>query len=185
MRPEISVQNRQADFFQVCGSCRIGCCNGVRPPITTKRKAIIENYLNAEGVKIEAHFNEIVYTFPRETEDGYCIFFQKETRRCRIHPVKPETCVAGPVTFDINLETGKIEWFLKMEAICPLAGELYEDKKALLSHMESAKYEILNLVHDLNAAELHEILKIEEPETFKIGEDNTDPEVITKLKPSV
>jgi len=182
MCPETNVQNRQANFFQVCGGCRIGCCSGARPPITAKRKAIIENYLKEEHVKVDKPFDKRVYMFPRETEDGYCIFFQKETRRCQIHPVKPETCVAAPITFDINLQTGKIEWFLKMEKICPLAGELYKHEKALLSHTRSAKREILNLVRDLNPAELHEILKIEEPDTFKIGEDDLDPVVLAQLK---
>jgi len=182
MRPEISVQNRHVDFFQVCASCKLGCCNGVRPPITAKRKAIIEGYLDAEGSKIETPFSERVYTFPRETPDGYCIFFQKDTKRCGVHPVKPETCVAGPVTFDINLQTRKIEWFLKTQAICPLAGKLYKNEKAMLSHMESAKREILKLVNDLNAVELREILKIEEPDTFKIGEDDLDPAVLARLK---
>jgi len=185
MRPEISVQDRQSNFYQVCTSCKLGCCNGVRPPITAKRKALIESYLNAEGVDVEAPFSERVYTFPRETEDGYCIFFHRDTKRCQIHPVKPETCVAGPVTFDINLQTGKIEWFLKTGTICPLAGELYKEQKALESHMKSAKREILNLVHGLKAVELQEILKIEEPETFKVGEDNLDSEVTAKLKSSV
>jgi len=185
MLPEISAQKRQANFFQVCDNCKTGCCKGAKPPIAAKRKAIIEGYLKAERVKIETPFDEKVYTFPRETEGGYCIFFQEDTRRCQIHPVKPETCVAGPITFDINLHTGKIEWFLKKEAICPLAGKLYKDEKALLSHMESAKREILSLMHDLNAAELHEILKIEEPETFKIGEDDLDPVVLAKLKSPV
>jgi len=185
MHPEISVHKRQADFFQVCASCKTGCCSGVRPPVTAKRKAVIEGYLDTKGLKIKAPFDKTVYTFPRETEDGYCIFFHKDKKRCRIHPVKPETCVAGPVTFDINLQTEKIEWFLKMEKICPLAGELFGDQKALQSHMESAKREILSLANDLSAVELHEILKIEEPETFWIGEDNLAPQVIAKLKSSV
>jgi len=182
MRPGISLQGRQTEFFQVCRSCKLGCCNGVRPPITAKRRAIIESYLNTEGLKIEAPFSERVYTFPRETQDGYCIFFQKDTKRCNVHPVKPETCVAGPITFDINLQTSKIEWFLKTKAICPLAGELHKHEKALLSHMESAKREILNLLNDLNAVELREILKIEEPDTFKIGEDDLEPAVLARLK---
>jgi len=185
MRPEIGVQSRQADFFQVCATCKKGCCNGVRPPITAKRRALIENYLDAEGERIEAPFTGKVYTFPRETENGYCIFFNRGTKRCKIHPVKPETCVAGPITFDINPQTGKIEWFLKMETICQLAGKLFRNEEALQRHMESAKREILNLVHDLKAVELQEILKIEEPETFKIGEDNLNPEVTAKLKSSV
>jgi len=185
MRPETSAQTRQADFLQVCSSCKLGCCNRVRPPITAKRKALIEDYLDSEGLKIEAPFDKRVYTFPRETEDGYCVFFHKDTKKCKIHPVKPETCVAGPVTFDINLTTGKIEWFLKTERICPLAETLYKDKSELQSHMEFARREILQLVHDLDAEDLYAVLKIEEPDTFKIGEDCLDSKVVAKLKPAV
>jgi len=125
------------------------------------------------------------YAFPRETEGGYCVFLDKTTKRCRIHPVKPETCVAGPITFDINRETGKIEWFLKMEKICPLAGVLSRDEESLERHMKSAKREILRLVEDLDAEALDAILTIEEPDTFKVGEDNLDSKVVAKLKPHV
>lgn len=181
-RPKNSAQKRQADFFQFCCSCRTGCCNRVRPPITTRRRTIIESYLDAEGLRIGAPFHKGVYTFPRETEEGYCIFFNQDTKKCHIHPVKPETCVAGPVTFDINLQTGKIEWFLKTEKICPLAGALHKNKSELQSHMESARRELLKLVHDLDAEALNAILKIEEPETFKISEEDLSPDVFAKLK---
>jgi hypothetical protein len=96
--------------------------------------------------------------------------------------VKPETCVAGPITFDINTETGKIEWFLKMEKICPLAGILYRDQETLNKHLKSAKRELLQLVRDLEAESLRAILKIEEPDTFKIDEDKLDKEVLSKLE---
>jgi len=98
-----------------------------------------------------------------------------------VHSVKPETCVAGPVTFYINLQTGKIEWFLKSERICSLAGVLYKDKEALERHLSLAKKELQRLVRELDAEALCAILKIEEPETFKIGEDSLNPEVLGKL----
>jgi len=95
--------------------------------------------------------------------------------------MKPETCVAGPITFDINLRTKKIEWYLKMEKICPLAGVVYKDKESLTKHLESAKREILTLVRELDPEALKAILKIEEPETFKIGEDNIENRILEKL----
>jgi len=95
--------------------------------------------------------------------------------------VKPETCVAGPITFDINIKTRKIEWHLKMEKICPLAGVLYKNKGVLKKHLESAKREILNLVSELDSEALKAILKIEEPELFKIGEDNIGKDILDKL----
>jgi len=185
MPKKIREQLRQANFFHVCENCPISCCVGARPPVTPKRKMIIENYLKATGLAIENAFEKKnMYTFPRETEGDKCVFLDKNSKKCRIHLVKPETCVAGPITFDINLKTGKIEWFLKMEKICPLAGGLYGKKSELQSHLESARRELLKLVHDLDAEALRAILKIEEPDTFKIGEDDLDPEVLVKLTPS-
>ena len=177
----IYERSKQPDFFRICKNCKIGCCRGARPPITPSRRRTIENYLRREGIKIETPFEKTMYLFPKENEDGNCIFFNKDTGKCIIHLVKPETCVSGPVTFDINLKTGKIEWFLKMERICPLAGALYKDKEAFLRHLEPAKREIITLVHELNPEELSAILKIEEPETFKIGEDELDPKILAKL----
>jgi len=91
-----------------------------------------------------------------------------------IHPVKPETCVAGPITFDINAKTGRIEYFVKMESICQLAGIVYRDKELLQEHLESATKEILRLVEELDSKALRAILRKDEPETFKIDEDKTD-----------
>jgi len=185
MSEKVGEQPRQANFFNICGNCPISCCTGARPPVSSKRKMIIKNYLKNNGLTIENAFEEkSMYTFPKETEDNQCVFFDKNTKKCQIHPVKPETCVAGPITFDINLKTGKIEWFLKTEKICPLAGALYKNKSELQGHLESARRELLKLVHDLDAEALHAILKIEEPDTFKIGEEDLNPEVLTKLKPS-
>jgi Fe-S-cluster containining protein len=147
--------------------------------------AIVQAYLKTNNIAIEKPFEKNVYSFPRETEGKDCVFLNKDNKKCRIHSVKPETCVAGPVTFDINLKTGRIEWFLKTEKICPLVGALYRDKNVLNSHLECARKELLKLVHDLDAEALRAILKIEEPDTFKIGEDDLDANVLTKLKSSV
>jgi len=173
--------SRQNNFFQVCSKCRFNCCRNARPPITWKRKKIIENYLAAQGLRIEKLFNNANYTFLREASDGFCTLFDKETGKCLVHSIKPETCAAGPITFDINLQTGKIEWFLKSENICPLAGILYKEKEALEKHLSSAKKELQTLVHELDDKELCAILKIEEPETFKIGEDSLSPEILEKI----
>jgi len=185
MAEKAGEQPRQANFYNVCGNCPMSCCVGARPPVTSKRKAIINNYLKATGLAIENAFEEKnMYTFPKETEGNQCVFLDKNTKKCRIHLVKPETCVAGPITFDINVETGKIEWFLKTEKICPLAGALYRNRSMLQSHLESARRELLRLVTDLDAEALQVILKIEEPDTFKIGEEDLNSEVLEKLKPS-
>ncbi len=98
-----------------------------------------------------------------------------------MHSVKPETCVAGPVTFDVNFSTKKIEWFLKKSAICAFAQTLYEDKAAFKEHFEIAKAQLTRLICELDAEELRAIVKIEEPQTFKIGEDDLPAELVEKL----
>jgi len=185
MPQRVAERTRQADFFNVCGSCSTSCCSGARPPLTSRRMARIRDYLKANSIAIENPFEKNVYWFPREIQDNCCAFLNKSTNKCRIHPVKPETCVAGPFTFDINLKTGRIEWFLKTERICPLAGALYRDKRALNGHLECARKELLELVHELDAEALHAVLKIEEPDTFKISEEDLDTKVLTKLKPFI
>jgi Fe-S-cluster containining protein len=173
---------RQKNYFDICGRCRIACCQDARPPITLRREKIIEEYLKNCGINIKDPFVHGQYAFPKEDRDGYCIFYDKETRKCIVHPVKPETCVAGPVTFDINPETGKIEWYLKTENICPLAGVIFKDKEMLKKHFEIAREEILRLVRELSSEALKTILSREEPETFKIGEEEVESGVLNKLK---
>lgn len=183
MPTETDHKPRQADFFSICRNCRNGCCTGARPPLTSKRKKLIQKFLTTNEILRDNPFEDKEYAFPKETEEGHCIFLDKTTTKCLIHPVKPETCVAGPITFDINKTTGKIEWFLKMDKICSLSGHLYRDKEAFEKHVKSAKREIRRLVRDLNANALRSILTIEEPETFKVGEDDLSAKILAKLKP--
>jgi Fe-S-cluster containining protein len=172
--PRKGASNRQSDFFKVCDQCRneLSCCFGPRPPITRKRRRIIEAYLKNERIAIADPFAETEYVFPRENQEGYCVFYDVKTAKCRIHPVKPETCVAGPITFDVNKKTLKIEYYIKKEKICRLAGIVHEDPKLLQRHLESAKREISKLVEALSPRELEAILKKEEPDTFRIDEDH-------------
>ncbi len=165
-------KRRQNDFFSVCSICKTNhsCCFGTRPPITQTRRKIIEDYLKEAKISKTNAFVEEEYVFPRENAEGYCIFHDMKTRKCLIHPVKPETCVAGPITFDISRKDGKIEWYIKVETICPLAGIVYRDGKALQKHLKSAKKEITKLVCELDSEALEVILKKDEPETLKIEE---------------
>lgn len=178
----MTVEPRQNDFFSICGNCKISCCQNARPPITNERKEIIEAFLREQNFSAENLFEHAVYMFPKEDADGHCIFYDKKTKKCKIYPVKPETCAAGPITFDLNLKTEKVEYYLKMEKICPLAGAIFRNKELLKKHLETAKREIHKLLHGLNAEALKAILKIEEPETFKIDEDQAEKEVLNKLK---
>jgi len=175
---------RQSDFFDVCRQCEpdVICCRNANPPISSERKKIIEEYLKAEKILVENPFVHKAYVSPKVDDEGYCIFHDKKTRKCIIHPVKPETCVAGPITFDIDTNSQKIKWYIKAEKICALAGKLYKNEEALEQHLKSAKEEILRLVRELDSKALKTILKIEEPETFKIGEDDIEKRVLQKIE---
>lgn len=94
------------------------------------------------------------------------------------------TCVAGPVTFYINAEERRIEWYLKLETVCSLAGILRKNEEMLKRHLKSAKREIFRLVRELDSEALVTILEIEEPETLKIDEDNVEMSVLDKISTS-
>ncbi len=175
MKMKLSMTNkgeekRQSIFFDVCSKCKTeySCCFGTRPPITIERRKIIEEYLKREKLPIANAFVQEEYVFPKENTQGYCVFHDMKTRKCIIHSVKPETCVSGPITFDTNRTTGKIELYIKMDKICPLAGIVYKDKEILQKHLNSARKEITRLVDELDSDALKAILKKDEPETFKI-----------------
>lgn len=97
--------------------------------------------------------------------DGFCILFCDG--ECKIHSFKPETCVAGPFTFDVS--KGMLEIYLKKESICPMVSELVKDEETYRYMYEKAVEKIQDLVSDLPPDELSEILKIEEPETVLVG----------------
>ncbi len=174
---------RQNNFFDTCSQCKTNydCCHSTRPPITPRRRKTIEEYLKDHKIPIENPFAQTDYLFRKEKTDGYCIFQDENTKKCLIHPVKPETCVAGPVTFDINKQSQKIEWYLKTEKLCPLSGAMHKNKEALQKHLATAKREINKLVDELDPEELKGILRIEEPETFKIDEDPLKKETLDRL----
>ncbi len=54
-------------------------------------------------------------------------------------------------------------------------------KSAFKDHYEVAKKEIMQLIKELDADELRELMKIEEPQTFKVGEEDLPFEVVKKL----
>jgi Fe-S-cluster containining protein len=167
--------------FDVCCECTCSCCQDAKPPLTQKRKRIIEDYLKNHGNVTEKIFTSSGYSYPSVDVGGFCIFYDKGTKKCVVHQVKPETCRAGPVTFDINLRTQKVEWFLKKGELCLFAGTLFEAPGQLDEHLKVAKEEIMRLICGLGSAALLAVLKIDEPQTFKIGEDPLPKEVLEKL----
>ena len=167
--------------FDVCSQCRSICCQDAKPPLTNNRKKIIKKYIQEQKIDLNNPFVQEEYSYPDVDEKIYCRLFNKSTGKCMVHPVKPETCVAGPVTFNINFCTKKVEWFLKTKELCAFAGVLFEDKAAFKKHFEIAKQQILTLITQLSADELRALMKIDEPLTFKFVEDNLPKDVVKKL----
>jgi Fe-S-cluster containining protein len=174
-------RNGKTYSFDVCSKCELICCKDADPPLTRDRKEILIRYLKDKDVPATILFGGEEYSHPVADENGFCTFYNKETRKCSVHPIKPETCRAGPITFDINLKTRKVEFYLKKAELCAFAGILYEDKAGLMKHLEVAKQEILQLIRNLDADALKNILNIPEPQTFKIDENDLPKEVMNKL----
>ncbi|ADC66299.1 protein of unknown function UPF0153 [Ferroglobus placidus DSM 10642] len=151
------------DFYEICFECGGKCCIDAKPPITERRLRILLD----SGISLEL-FDFEEYTHPKVKENGYCVFFDEKERKCLIHGIKPETCVAGPFTFD--LREGKIEIYLKKESICSLVTFLRQNEEIYRKQYERAVEAIKTLVNELDERALRRILEIEEPETEKVGE---------------
>jgi Fe-S-cluster containining protein len=172
---------RKTCSFNVCCECKLGCCQDVKPPLTSERREIIEDYLKKKGISPQTVFTRAGYCYPAVDAIGFCVFYDKRTRECLVHQVKPETCRAGPVTFGINLQTRKVEWYLKTAEVCALAKELSGNANRFKEHFQVAEQEILRLICKLDSEDLRAILKIEEPHTLKIREEALPKEVEEKL----
>lgn len=167
--------------FDMCNSCEHSCCQDAKPPLTRERMTIIANYLISHGGASDNVFAHSSYSFPSVVSDEFCAFYDKTTKLCKVHLVKPETCRAGPITFDVNRATKKLEWFLKTREICSFAGELWENPSKLAEHLGIAKEQITKLICKLDTEALETILSREEPQTLKIGEDALPKSVLAKL----
>ena len=88
--------------------------------------------------------------------------------KCTIHDIKPETCRAGPFTFD--LLDDQIQIFLKFESLCPIVGLLKEVPSAYNQQYEQSIRNIAHLVSNLSREELVVISQIDGPETEKVAE---------------
>jgi Fe-S-cluster containining protein len=173
---------QKTSSFDVCRQCEHGCCQDVKPPLTLERKKLVKDYLRKRGIRVERPFVNEAYSFAAVDTKGFCVFYAKDTRKCLVHPVKPETCRAGPVTFDVNRRTRKVEWYLKTSEVCALAKTLREDDNLFKAHFKVAKEEILRLIRELDPEALQAILRKEEPQTVKIGEDDLPAAVVEKLR---
>ena len=96
---------------EVCKKCGGRCCMDAHPPLTDERIRILaDNDVPEDNIEFAG------YKRLKVKADNMCVMFG-ENGLCAIHAFKPETCVAGPFTFDVK--EGIIEIFLKKESICP------------------------------------------------------------------
>jgi hypothetical protein len=151
-------------YMKLCARCIPGCCHHVRPPITRTRQQLIDRFLQDHMVNVGAWLDTTTrpYAFPRETMDSACIFFDSELRTCRIHVVKPETCRAGPITFDLNIARERVLWFMKSSTDCLLASSLRRNSMQLAPYLAMAKQALRQLIHELEPFALHAVLRVPE-----------------------
>jgi Fe-S-cluster containining protein len=145
----------------ICMNCGGNCCTGANPPISeqTYRRLL------KEGLP-EDFFEKNGYRRMRSRADGTCVCWKGG--KCSIHGIKPETCRAGPFTFDVKGD--RIEIFLKFESICPIVRLLREVPAAYEQQYSVAVTNISRLVADLPDDELAVICCIDEPETEKVAD---------------
>ena len=137
-------------------ACGGHCCDEAHPPVTKKRY----DELIAAGIK-PACFENPGYLRLKTHADGTCILMKDH--KCTCHAIKPETCRAGPFTFDVDGDTIRI--FLKHASICPIVPLLKEEREAYRQQYDQATTNIINLVSHLSDAEIAEINRIDEPDT--------------------
>ena len=141
---------------EICGSCGGHCCNGACPPLSDERIRIILSHGRfADRIEKEG------YRRIRTKENGECSMFNDG--RCAIHAFKPETCIAGPFTFDVTEDSLRI--FLKTESICPLVPHLKANREMYEMQYSRAVGNISRLVASLPDDELRVISAIPEPDT--------------------
>lgn len=148
-------------FSRICERCGARCCYEAHPPLTEERIRRICTCTNLTNRIEQNGYRRLCVR-----QDGFCIML--DHTRCLINTEKPETCRAGPFTFDIH--NGKLEIYLKKESICPLVGHLKYYPEAYRHQYEHAVRYITHLIQSLPPPELSEVLKIEEPETEKVAE---------------
>jgi len=145
----------------ICLACGGHCCNDAHPPVSER----CYQRLVAGGLPDNA-FERDGYRYIRTRADGTCSLWNGG--KCGIHTIKPETCRAGPFTFDVKGDV--IGIFLKFETICPLVRLLRDVPEAYDQQYALAVQSISHLVSDLTEEEIAAICRIEEPETEKVAE---------------
>ena len=148
---------------RACDDCHLagGCCFEARPPLSQKRiDMLMENGVSADAIEFVGYKRLCL------RQDGFCVLFRDG--KCSIHDIKPETCVAGPFTFDI--EDDMLQIFLKRESICPMVRFLRANRKAYDALFETSVEKIMDLIRSVPEEEMAQILQIDEPQTDLVAE---------------
>ena len=147
---------------KVCKQCGGRCCKDAHPPLTDERiQIMMDNGVNSDNIEFAG------YKRLKVKEDNMCVMFG-ENGLCSIQPFKPETCVAGPFTFDVK--EGVIEIYLKHESICPLVTVMKDDRNAYDEQYKMAVDRIIRVVAFLPEEELWTVCQVDEPDTEKVEE---------------
>jgi Fe-S-cluster containining protein len=137
------------------------CCVDAHPPVS---RSCCQR-LTAAGLSPDL-FEDKGYKRLKAKENGVCIL--SKDGKCVIHAIKPETCRAGPFTFDVK--DNVIEIYLKLSCICPLVTLLKETPGAYQLQYDLAVKSITHLVSNLTQDEINAICRVDEPETEKVSE---------------
>ena len=126
---------------QACNECHLvgGCCFEARPPLSQERiDILLKNGVSADAVEFAG------YKRLRLKPDGFCVLFQDG--KCSIHSIKPETCVAGPFTFDMKGNTS-CRYSSRERASAPWSDFLKANRKAYDGLFETSVEKIMDLVN--------------------------------------
>jgi Fe-S-cluster containining protein len=137
------------------------CCVYAHPPVS---RSCCQR-LTSAGLSPDL-FEDTGYKRLKVKENGVCIL--SKDGKCVIHAIKPETCRAGPFTFDVTDIV--IEIYLKLSCICPLVTLLKETPGAYQLQYDLAVKSITHLVSNLTQDEINAICRVDEPETEKVSE---------------
>jgi len=146
---------------EICMRCGGHCCVDAHPPVSRS----CSERLTAAGVSADL-FEDVGYKRLKARENGTCIL--SKNGKCGIHAIKPETCRAGPFTFDVKGDV--IEIYLKFPGICPLVTLLKNTPEAYQLQYDLAVKSITHLVSNLTQEEIDAVCRIDEPETEKVSE---------------
>jgi len=150
----------------ICACCGARCCREARPPLSPRRIALLlEKGVSPGDIEYAGYYRI------RAREDGLCAMCSGG--RCRIHGYKPETCRAGPFTFDV--EGGTVRVYLKHDSLCPLVPALKADPERYGEQFRAAVGNILALARSLPPDELAVISAIPEPDCDLVAEIPLDP----------